>query len=176
MMRFEAKMEDPKVEDRNRRFVVTYYIADGSVGVWESKCRHGGQWEGKFASKSRKKNPVTGIWFQPSDFAVGEIAVVSGVCFRLLNADEATFAYMEENAADFPWADANVIAAKIAGVKKSLLATERISVDDLANLVQLERGIQLSPHEIITVSRAFGEKERGETTDVIDVSKLLKQL
>merc|ERR1712232_393836 len=105
MIRFEAKIDDPKVEDRNRRFVVIYYIADGSVAVWEIKSRNSGQWEGKFSAKTRKKNPVTGVWFQHSDFAVGKLVIISGVNFRLLNADEGTFAYMEENMPDFPVAN-----------------------------------------------------------------------
>merc|ERR1712203_1244975 len=50
VLRFEAKMANYKVEDRNRRFIIVFYIADETVGVWEMKSRNSGHSEGKFAA------------------------------------------------------------------------------------------------------------------------------
>eukprot|EP00928_Gymnodinium_smaydae_P013060 TRINITY_DN1475_c0_g4_i1.p1 TRINITY_DN1475_c0_g4~~TRINITY_DN1475_c0_g4_i1.p1 ORF type:complete len:598 (+),score=113.79 TRINITY_DN1475_c0_g4_i1:121-1794(+) len=101
VLRFEAKMVTTKADDVKRRFIVAVYVADGEVGIWEVKCRNSGHTEGKFASKSRKKNPRTGTWFQLRDFVVGDVVEVNAVPFELLKADDYTQSYMEQNPQDF---------------------------------------------------------------------------
>lgn len=64
-LRFEAVLADDVEENENRKFVLQISISDDAVGVWELKQRNSGHSEGKFASKSRKKNPETGTFFKP---------------------------------------------------------------------------------------------------------------
>ena len=70
-MRFESSMVDPSVEDVNRRFIVGIYLMDDSIAVWEMRKRNSGFPEGKFADRSRKKNPDTQTYYTPQEFYVG---------------------------------------------------------------------------------------------------------
>jgi hypothetical protein len=101
ILRFLARTVNDKPEDEDRRFVIGFYIADSTIGVWEVKQRNSGHAEGQFAQKSRKRNPATGEWFAPADFAIGNILEVNSTPFELLSADERTVKYMEDNVQEF---------------------------------------------------------------------------
>lgn len=88
-------------EDEDRRFIVGFYTADGSVGVWEQKSRNSGHSEGKFAQKTRKKNPNTGKWYVASDFVVGQTLEINAMPFTILEADERTQKYMDAHPEEF---------------------------------------------------------------------------
>ena len=81
--------------------------------------------QGKFANKSRRKNPATGSWhgthdfmglciyhfwashlprFCQADFFVGAIVEVNASPFQLVWADDAAFIRMETNPTQFPYA------------------------------------------------------------------------
>jgi len=95
VLRFDARIAGARAEDENRAFVVALHLADDSVSVWEQRQRNSGHSEGKFSSKSRKKNPATGAWFKPEDFFVGTTVEVNGVPFNLRGADAWTTQYLE---------------------------------------------------------------------------------
>merc|ERR1712118_430346 len=102
----------------------------------------GGHGEGKFALKSKKRNPATGTWFEPQDFVVGTIVEINSTPFELLRADECTLKYMEDNCWEFPVADANLIASKLQGLRDELTQTDYISTETLAQLADA-RGLDL---------------------------------
>mmetsp|Transcript_41687 Transcript_41687/g.124527 ORF Transcript_41687/g.124527 Transcript_41687/m.124527 type:complete len:633 (+) Transcript_41687:1-1899(+) len=95
VLRFEARMANRQKEDENRRFVVAVYPADDSVAVWEARQRNSGHTEGRFARRSKKRNPATGAWFRLSDFQVGTTVVINSMPFHLVRADEATARYLQ---------------------------------------------------------------------------------
>mmetsp|Transcript_22009 Transcript_22009/g.61580 ORF Transcript_22009/g.61580 Transcript_22009/m.61580 type:complete len:632 (-) Transcript_22009:85-1980(-) len=158
VMRFEGRMVNNKQEDENRRFIICCYIADNGVGVWESRQRNTGHTEGKFALKSRKKNPATGDWFKPQDFVVGTVVEINGTPFLLLRADENTLAYMEKHSRDFPVADFNAICEKLQGLRAAISsAPEAIDPEDIATLAKDACGVELVAHELLTLVRATGD-------------------
>lgn len=163
VLRFQARMVNGKAEDSNRRFVVAIFISDDSVGVWELRQRNSGHAEGKFASKSRKKNPATGTWFIPEDFQIGSVVEVNSMPFHLLRADDATLKYMERNLARFPAADPRVIARKLAGLQEGLAAKGDIVTPEEIQRLAEERSVFLDPHELVTLRRACGVRQGGET-------------
>jgi hypothetical protein len=97
VLRFLGRMATSASLDEDRRFVVSFYMADSSIGVYEVKNRNSGFPEGQFAQKSKKRNPETGEYFMPEDFAIGEIITVNAVPFELLSADDRTIKYINEN-------------------------------------------------------------------------------
>jgi len=171
VLRFEARMANNQPEDAHRRFVVNVYPADDSVAVWEARQRNSGHTEGRFAQKSRKQNPATGTWFKPADFQVGAIVDINAVPFHLGKADECTLRYMEEHCRDFPVANALELAEHIRGMADFFAGGGNMSLEDLSDLVQQQLGLHFSPHELITLSRAFGTPEVS-----IDCAKLHQHL
>jgi len=157
ILRFEARMSSGSKDETHRRFVVAAYPADDHVAVWEQRQRNSGHAEGKFALKSRKHNSATGTWFTCSDFRVGEVVEINTTPFFLSNADEATWQFMEEYCHEFPASDAVLVASKLGKLREDLQRGGMIPLDQLRQLAEEKLGICLSTHELVTLSRAFGE-------------------
>jgi len=96
-LRFLAKFQHPSVDDVNRRFLVTFYMADDTVAIFEKEEKDTGFPAGKFLERSKTKNPKTGKYFLPNDFHVGGLVIINSFGFELLHADEFTLKFMEEH-------------------------------------------------------------------------------
>jgi hypothetical protein len=175
VLRFQGQMMNGKMEDQNRRFVVAIYLADDSVGVWELRQRNSGHTEGKFAEKSKKKNPATGTWFTPTDFQIGGVVEVNSTPFRLLRGDAATLSYMEKYCQYFPMADLRLIGNKLIGLQDDFAVRgDTMTPDDVSKLAEEKLGVTLDPHEMVTLRRACGEmQERLDDTpdDAFDAAE-----
>jgi hypothetical protein len=176
ILRFEAVWLTHRREDKDRRFIVCTYLHDDEVAVFEIKNPNFGWPQGKFAAKSRKKNPVTNEWFKPSDFYVGAIIEISGARLQLVSADEMAVKYMEAHSEDFPVADALAVIKKLRGIDglEDALEAEGVDVTQQRMLAfAKENGIDLCEHECMTLARAFGLTDKPESTSPIVVSKFV---
>ena len=81
VLRFEA-------EYLSRKFVISFYLEDGSIAVFEPKQPNSGFLGGRFAERSKRVNKNTGKYFDVADFKIGENIVVNGAEFKLLGSDE----------------------------------------------------------------------------------------
>jgi hypothetical protein len=154
VLRFEAKMGNGLPEDKARTFVIGVFLADDTVGVWEPRKRNSGHTEGKWAERSKKRNPATGDWFKPVDFFVGAGVEINGCPFVIAKADEYTLKYMEQNPEVFGKAGIAEVAAKISGLKAVPEFTGMIKPDDLRALAQAKLGYTLADQELIAILRA----------------------
>ncbi|KRX06660.1 hypothetical protein PPERSA_13139 [Pseudocohnilembus persalinus] len=90
-LRFWAKFNTKKPEDVNRRFIITYFLNDDSLMVYEPDQRNSGQVSGKFLERKKYKNiQKNNQIFQPTDFIVGRDILINGTSFHLEDADEFT--------------------------------------------------------------------------------------
>jgi hypothetical protein len=160
VLRFEAEIAEPVYpEDADRKFIIAYTLGDDMIAVYEMKRRNSGFMEGKFAEKSKKKNPETGEWYTIADLWVGSVITVSSMPFRLLRPDEYSLAYMENHPDDFPHCNVSSIKARLAdGLEKMgrTCAGAVFTPDELQNL-----GV-LTDQEIITLLRKFGHPDSME--------------
>jgi len=175
VIRFEAVMPNETFEDENRRFIVAIYLADDSVCVWELRQRNSGHSEGKFASKSKKKNPATGRFFQPSDFYIGAILEINSSPFHLVGADEAALNYMEENCTDFPSADVSRVLMKVESLKDILHGAGSVECAALQQSA-FSRGVELVDHELITLARKFGQYDASKGVAFVDGASVIAAL
>lgn len=169
-LRFQGQLLNGKSEDQKRRFVVAIFLADDSVGVWELRQRNSGFSEGKFALKSKKRNPATGKWFEPKDFQIGSTVEINCTPFKLLRGDDSTLKYMEKNPREFPFADIRAIGKKLVGLQQTVSAKgEVVSADEVAQLAVDKLGYVMDPHELVTLRRACGVvREDAEVEEEID--------
>jgi len=94
-MRLLGKFEDPTVqEDMDRKFVITFYLSDDTVAIFEPPQQNSGIIGGKFLERSQMKNPETGENFAPFEFVIGECVELNKYRFRLLDCDEFTRKYI----------------------------------------------------------------------------------
>lgn len=169
-LRFKAYIDEFRREDANRRFIIDFHLADDTVSVWEVAQRNSGHLEGKFAQRSRMKNPANGTWYAPPDFYVGAVVEVNKTLFRLSRADESTYKYMEENDDKFSVSNVHAILSKLAPLRFEIgkHKDEIIEEDTLRTLLE-ESGVPLHEHEIITLCRVLC-RSRSEDLDREEIS------
>jgi hypothetical protein len=80
--------------DANRRFIVTYYLANDTFQVFEKFERNSGFVGGKFLERDRVKNPTNGEWYRAKDFFLGASIIVNKFEFEILDCDEYTAKFM----------------------------------------------------------------------------------
>merc|ERR1712159_888734 len=113
ILRFVAQVDTRAPEDRERLFIVSYYLADDTVSVYEPPARNSGIMGGKWMERSRVKNPnsTDGEMYKAKDMAVGAMLEFRKHRFVLIEADEYTLNYMENK--KFPSSDVTAIVEKL---------------------------------------------------------------
>lgn len=96
-MRFLGKFLSPKAEDANRQFIITFYLNNDTLSVFEKFERNSGFIGGKFLERTRLKNPDTATYYKAADFAVGQILTINQYKYKLVEADEYTKKFMDNN-------------------------------------------------------------------------------
>lgn len=169
ILRFGAKFKNPAPQDRNRDFVVCFYMADDTVAVFELPKRNSGFREGKFIQRSKLKNVNNhNQYFQASDFEIGGEVIINGYVFLLEKADEYALNYMEADTIQFPQSDLFEIIMRIktntAALSKCRRTFEgndprlRGFIDsDLAERT-LVRNYGIPMHEAVTIVRRYSNE------------------
>jgi len=111
ILRFVAQMDTNSPEDRERLFIVSYYLADDTMGVYEPPARNSGFMGGKFMERCRVRNPVSDVFYKPTDMTVGSSMEFRRHAFILIEADEYTLNYMENK--KYPSSDVSQIVEKL---------------------------------------------------------------
>ena len=94
-MRLLGKFEDPQApEDMDRKFVITFYLSDDTVAIFEPPQQNSGIIGGKFLERCQLINPATGQNFEPFDFVIGDTIEINKYVFRLLDCDKFTEKYL----------------------------------------------------------------------------------
>lgn len=92
--------------DDIREFVISYFLADDTIQIYEPPIRNSGIIGGKFLERTAIKKPhAVNQDYRARDLYVGAHLVTLSRCFELYDADVATFKFMEDNAHLFPQAD-----------------------------------------------------------------------
>ncbi|KAJ3395881.1 EF-hand domain-containing protein 1 [Lobulomyces angularis] len=190
VLRFVAKMESKHKEDKDRRFVISYRLADDMMTIYEPPQRNAGVLGGKFMERTRVLKPVshstlssvsalgstqTPLYYNADDLYIGARLDIFRHKFVLLDADEYVFNYMEERPEEFKFSDRNLVVknlknlGKVNGKGQEVL--KKLENQDKTKSGLLDRSAfvktvkevfenQLNEHEIITVSRAYEDKNR----------------
>ncbi|TEB18599.1 hypothetical protein C9890_0355, partial [Perkinsus sp. BL_2016] len=97
VLRFSAKLKNPDEEDKNRRFVISFYLGDDQLMVHEPPQRNSGIVTGRFLEKNVYLNEETGKLVQPADLNVGKTLRILGREFSILEADVFSQQYLQGN-------------------------------------------------------------------------------
>jgi len=176
VLRFAARMDTEKYDDKSRKFVIMYYLATNEIQVREPPQRNSGVVGGMYLSKMKVKRP-DGSFFLAADFYAGATVKFNATTFIVTDVDEHTLRHMDENSDQFPFADADMCMQKIrhklteANISAKTLiealdvnGNRKIGVGDfLASLKSVleKNGVQTDSnfpeHVVITIFRAFDE-------------------
>ncbi|XP_051008912.1 EF-hand domain-containing protein 1 [Acomys russatus] len=105
VLRYLAALESPIPEDKDRRFVFSYFLATDMISIFEPPVRNSGILGGKFLGRTKVVKPFSPvdnpIYYAPSDFYIGAVIEVFSHRFVILDTDEYVLKYMESNASQY---------------------------------------------------------------------------
>lgn len=90
VLRFKARFSDPKPEDTDRVFVVSFFLQDDCLSIHEPPQRNLGIVTGRFLEKGVHLNQITGQLFTPDDLLPGNHIKVYNHEFEMVDMDEYT--------------------------------------------------------------------------------------
>nr|XP_014347123.1 PREDICTED: EF-hand domain-containing family member C2 isoform X2 [Latimeria chalumnae] len=182
VLRFLGKLITDIPVNKERKFIISYFLSDDTITVFEPPQRNSGVLGGKFLERNRIKKPGQEVFkSEPSEYYKAEdLFVGARVCFHehwflLVDADEYAFRYMEQHASEFCMADIGSILNKLKTIansksqeiKQFLVAndpghTGMITYDLFRDLLVKVSDRKLSEHEIMTVGRYYSVRETPE--------------
>ncbi|KAK3704391.1 hypothetical protein QZH41_008280 [Actinostola sp. cb2023] len=106
VLRYAATMETVRPEDKNRRFIISYRLADDMLTIYEPPVRNAGIIGGKYLERTRATKPGSSVdnpeFYTPADFRIGYIVQIFKHRFRIVNADVYVLNYLESHAESYP--------------------------------------------------------------------------
>ncbi|OQR81910.1 hypothetical protein THRCLA_11298 [Thraustotheca clavata] len=117
---FSPKLQLP-AEQAARNFIITFYLVDLTMAIYEPPVPNSGVQGGKFLDRGNYKN-INQEFFRPRDFYVGAtiaLALTPNQPFLLQEADVATLAYCEANPEIFIYSDINHILSKVVHIVRA---------------------------------------------------------
>ncbi|OBS72185.1 hypothetical protein A6R68_13237 [Neotoma lepida] len=119
-LRYFAKLVTDKCADMDRMFVIAFYLGDDTISVFEPIERNSGYTGGMFLKRSRVKKPGQEVfksefseYIKAEELYIGATVNVNGYLFILLNADDYTLRYMENNTDKFPYSNFDLAIQKL---------------------------------------------------------------
>ncbi|CAL1533193.1 unnamed protein product [Lymnaea stagnalis] len=182
-LRFEAMMDTMRSEDRGRRFIIAYRLADDMITIYEPPVRNSGIIGGKFLERTRVAKPGSTVekplYYGPQDFYIGAVIEIFRHRFIITNADAYVLKYIEDHKNQFPEQMYQSIKEKIEtqpgqkdAVKGGPLKVQR-QPGDLEYMVQQVRA-QLKKLAITDKSRIdeMFLRYNNDRTGYIDINNL----
>ena len=113
IFRFLCKLISPIKSDEDRQFLISFFLRDQSIQVYEIAGRNSGRQSCKFYDRKRVKNPFTNKYYTEKDFYIGNSIYINNYIFKLLQSDEYTRKYMISNPEIFRDADIKNVVNRI---------------------------------------------------------------
>lgn len=95
-LRFNAVFTSPKPEDAHRQFIVTYFLNDDSLQIYEPPHKNSGFWTGKFLERGSYKSQAGSV-LRPENIIVGQDVWINGYEFHITDCDDFTKKWYAEN-------------------------------------------------------------------------------
>lgn len=159
MARLQTK--DPIQADR--RFIISYFLCDDTLSVHEPTLKNSGLQGGRFLERTKIKKPNQPTYstrlpeyYTHRDLYVGAMLNVNAFLFKLYDADEYCYKYMEKRSNDlFPYSSLVSALGKLRMINKGDLAA---ALDDAWRRADsLAIGLVDFPTFFSVLKRAIGE-------------------
>ncbi|XP_071777191.1 EF-hand domain-containing protein 1 [Centroberyx gerrardi] len=106
VLRYAAKLDSQNPQDEGRRFMLSYFLSDDMISIFEKPTRNSGILGGKFLEKTRIPKPGSTVehpeFYSPADFAIGATVEVFSHRFVLTDADHYVLKYLESISDQIP--------------------------------------------------------------------------
>lgn len=96
VLRFTARFNTRVPEDVDRRFIISFFLADDSISIFEPAMKNSGIIEGKFLERRRYKNvDKDDAFITPTDLPIGGDVRINGYCFHIESYDDFSAKWLE---------------------------------------------------------------------------------
>ncbi|XP_065771772.1 EF-hand domain-containing family member C2 isoform X3 [Muntiacus reevesi] len=173
-LRFFAKLITHKCADVERMFVISYFLSDDTISVFEPIERNSGYTGGMFLKRFRVKKPGQEVfksefseYIKAEELYVGAKVNVNGYLFLLVNADEYTLNYMERNSDKFPLSSIELALQKLKEEKPKsrelkqvfiaadCMHTTMVDFNTFREIMMNLTVGKLTDQEVITIARHY---------------------
>jgi len=97
VLRFTARFNTRTPEDVDRRFIISFYLSDDTISIFEPAQKNSGIVEGKFLERRKYKNVDKNMEFiTPTELALGGDVKINGYSFHILSCDDYTQKYLDQ--------------------------------------------------------------------------------
>lgn len=95
ILRYTARFNTRVPEDVDRRFIISFYLGDDSISIYEPAQKNSGIIPGPFLQRRKYKNVDNNNEFiTPSDMPINGDVKINGYSFHVLSCDEYTRNYL----------------------------------------------------------------------------------
>jgi EF-hand domain-containing protein 1 len=176
VLRFKACFTNPKPEDRDRVFVISYYLQDDTLSIHEPPQRNLGIVTGRFLEKGIHMNQVTGKLFEPNDLLPGSQIKVYNHEFYIMDMDEYSKKVFEDPNAHLRKFDLEAVLQKLRESMRQQYPlvrdvfrrfdSDHDGVLCLGEFRQaLEKfGFQLDDADVLQIMRHFDSRKDGQVS------------
>ncbi|XP_075454713.1 EF-hand domain-containing protein 1 isoform X2 [Ascaphus truei] len=106
VLRYAALLDSVNPEDKGRRFIISYFLSDDMISIFEPQVRNSGVIGGKFLGRSRIPKPGSSVdnpcYYGPADFTISAVVEVFSHRFIITDADEYVLNYIKAHDDVFP--------------------------------------------------------------------------
>lgn len=179
-LRFRAKLITQYEIETERKFILTFFVSDSTIQVFEEAEKNSGRASCKFMERQKVIHPYTTKPYSEKDFFVGATVYLNKYIFKLLECDRRSLNYMKDNSEIFHCSDISRIIKRIQAEKSkyndpSDFLVEMLKVIDSTSAGSVPReniveglksfNLYLSPQEQITLFE-FLEPIKDPKTDL----------
>ncbi|KAI6647114.1 hypothetical protein LOD99_8851 [Oopsacas minuta] len=194
VLRYMASLDTEKAIDADRRFIVSYYLSDNTLSVYEPLVRNSGIIGGKFIERGKILKDAgldvetqRRVYYEPQDLYIGAGVSLNRHNFILIDADEYAISYMENRPDEFPIANIEKIKSKLSQLDKDQIQQSLTNIDHDSKgkltfdkfFSTIKNSTNLIDHEIVTLARYYGgqlETNKDEIAQVVNkVQATLKE-
>lgn len=95
ILRYTARLNTQVPEDVDRRYIISFYLANDTISIYEPAQKNSGINEGPFLQRDKYKNVDNNLAFiTPTDLPVGGDIKINGYNFHILGCDDFTTKYL----------------------------------------------------------------------------------
>ncbi|XP_076613252.1 EF-hand domain-containing protein 1 [Chaetodon auriga] len=106
VLRYAARLDSQNPHDEGRQFILSYFLSNDMISIFEKPTRNSGIIGGRFLEKTRVPKPGSTVdnpeFYSPADFAIGATVEVFSHRFVLTNADRYVLTYLESVSSEIP--------------------------------------------------------------------------
>jgi hypothetical protein len=120
-LRFVARIQTKDPIQADRRFIISYFLSDDSIMINEPPIKNSGINGGRFLERTKVKKPTNPPfstklpdYYTYRDFYVGAVLSINSFLFKLYDADEYCYKFMEKKVEMFPFSNLQGALAKFS--------------------------------------------------------------